>query len=449
MQKRLIPLFIITGTTLLANDALAQSFSSLDPRSMAMGGTGVAVSRPDTATFFNPSLLSLPREGDDFALQLPYFGAKVFDPNDFDDNLDSTQDAIDALEETIDLIDGLALSSYTSTHFNNLSQDTDGVNNALNDMDQDLLYFEVGVGISGGKPSEKLGIGAFVHGRMAGSGLLNYNDSDTLADLAEDATTIAACIDVPASCTATAGDLNIITITGNIDNPVTVSVNFTPEDDLESTADVRAAAITEAGISFSHNYQGYAIGITPKYVRIDTFDYQATAESADTDDIDGDDYLESYSDFNLDVGVAKEVKENLIVGFVIKNLIEQDYETVQKDLLTGAEYRDRGGDITLSPQARVGIAYQTSWGVVAADLDLTKNNALGFEEEYQQLGIGAEFDALGFLQLRAGYKSDFEDSDRSTVSAGLGLSFLSAHVDFAVAGNGDEIGAALELGFAF
>ena len=134
---------------------------------------------------------------------------------------------------------------------------------------------------------------------------------------------------------------------------------------------------------------------------------------------------------------------------IVKNILEQKYDTVQKNTLSAADYQARGGAIVISPQVRAGIAYQSNWGTLAADLDLTKNKAIGFEEDSQQLALGAAFDTLGFLQLRVGYKSDFEDSDRSAASAGLGVVFLGGHIDAVISGNSDEIGGVLAFGFAF
>ncbi len=444
MKLRLVSLTLALSFSLTAITASAQSFSSFDPRSMAMGGVGVAIARPDTATFFNPALLSLPRESDSFSLQAPYIGARVFDPDDFEDSLDSTQAAIDALDATIRAIN----NSLTADSFSNLARDTTTLNNALIDLDQDLVHFEVGAGLSGGRPDEKLGIGVFIGGRVNANGRFNYEDDQVLADLAEDATTIDNCIETPANCNNPS--LNYIVLqVGTITNPINVNVTFDPNTDLTSTADIRGVLITEAGVSFSHSYNGFALGITPKYVNIETFDYRATIDDADTDSFDGDRYVRSYSNFNLDLGVAKAVSDKINVGLIVKNVIEKKYDTVQKELLSNALYDIRGGAIIIRPQARAGIAYQGDWVTLAADLDLTKNRATGFEQSSQQLGLGAEFNALGFLQLRLGYKSDFEDSDRSTASAGLGVAFLGAHVDVAISGNGDEIGGAFEFGFAF
>ena len=446
MKKCLAPIVLATGVSLIALDVSAQSFSSFDPRSMAMGGVGVAVSRPDTATYFNPALLSLPREDDDFALQIPYVGAKVYDPDDYEDSITEIEDAVDALDATIDRLN----NALNLSDFERLSTQTTDLNNALINIDEDLLLFDGGAGVAGGRPSEKLGIGVFVGGRLSFNGIFNYEDADDLTLLVQEADLVAGCIAVPATCTTVANQLEMINITaGTPQAPINVTINYDPDNDLQSTADIRGILITEAGISFSHYYNGFAIGVTPKYVKVETFDYQADVDDADTDDFDGSEWIETYSDFNLDLGIAKAINENVNVGLVIKNLIEQDYDTVQKDILSSSDYSSRGGAMTLSPQARAGISYQSDWWIVAADLDLTKNGGIGFEEDSQQLSVGAEFDALGFLQLRVGYKSDLEDSDRSNASAGIGIFFLGAHIDAAVAGNGDEMGGSFELGFSF
>ena len=68
---------ITTAALLLGSSAaFAIPFGSFDTRSMAMGGAGVAVGGPDAAPLFNPALLSVSKDEDDFALILPTIGIR-------------------------------------------------------------------------------------------------------------------------------------------------------------------------------------------------------------------------------------------------------------------------------------------------------------------------------------------------------------------------------------
>ncbi|MFU8838515.1 MAG: plasmid transfer protein, partial [Thiohalomonadaceae bacterium] len=78
---------IAMGAVLLASYGITQAapFNSYDPRSMAMGGAGVAVGNAGTASMFNPALLAASHDKDRFAILIPVAGARAFDPDDFSD----------------------------------------------------------------------------------------------------------------------------------------------------------------------------------------------------------------------------------------------------------------------------------------------------------------------------------------------------------------------------
>ena len=89
-------LLITVSVVVLSSSLLAQS--GFDPRSMGMGGTGVAVANPATAPFFNPAVLSI-EERERFSIDFPTLGARVYDPENFRDGLNAFQD--------LELINGL------------------------------------------------------------------------------------------------------------------------------------------------------------------------------------------------------------------------------------------------------------------------------------------------------------------------------------------------------
>jgi len=435
------------GAALLAAWGVAQAapFNSFDPRSMAMGGAGVAVGNAGTASLFNPALLAATHEGDKFALELPIVGARVYDPDDFVDAVDDFQEStvVEDLDTAID-------------SFNASSGNTTTVQTALTDLDEELLKLggkplqgEVGVGMVLGVPSRNIGMAFTASGTASFGGVVNYEDSATLGALNEDLSTWDAC-GGGAGCLGEEFTY--------IDNDPLSStfgeITFTAEgddSDLVSSVDVQGLIIQEFGISLAREFQmgghDFAIGVTPKYVKATVLDYTARVEDAEDDDFDGDDYTYDHTHFNFDIGIAKDYANGWRTGLVIKNVISQEYDTYNRD--SSGEMVKTGNTIETDAQARLGISRQAELYTLAADLDLTENDPVGYEGESRYLALGAEFNAWDWAQLRAGYRANLSDSDRNVWSAGLGLSPFGAHFDLAVSGSDDELGAALQLGFRF
>lgn len=219
---------------------------------------------------------------------------------------------------------------------------------------------------------------------------------------------------------------------------------------LQSEINIIAVAISEAVLSFSRefNFQGrdVAIGLSPKLQRIDVYSYRVGVE----DEIEGDDISDFGTDktsFNLDIGASTKFGKNddILVGVVAKNLISQSIETVDLDPAKRTK-------VEVTPQLRAGVAYE-AWGWVnlAADLDLMENDPVAFEDSTQFLGLGAEADVLGFMQVRLGFRTNLAASKQEVVSGGLGLSpFGLFHLDLGAYANvsdpANEAGIVFEAG---
>ncbi|NOY61718.1 MAG: conjugal transfer protein TraF, partial [Gammaproteobacteria bacterium] len=210
---------------------------------------------------------------------------------------------------------------------------------------------------------------------------------------------------------------------------------------LTSAAQARFAVFAEVGVSISRQFdlagQQWALGVTPKYVEVLTYDYLYLGKDIDTAEFTLDEGEKRYSSFNVDIGAAHELGDGWQIGAVIKNLIPQEYETI------------RNNTITLDPQLRIGAAHRSDWTTVAIDLDLSENDPIGFGPATQYLGAGVEFNLWETLQLRAGYRHNLSDSDTSVATAGIGLSPFGVHIDLAAAANSDEITGSLQLGVRF
>jgi len=180
------------------------------------------------------------------------------------------------------------------------------------------------------------------------------------------------------------------------------------------------------------------------------FDYSVGAQSAEaTVDFDLDNYTTDYENFNIDIGFARQAADGWIVGFVGKNLIEQKYEGFGLINPDTPEFGPTGNVITISPTFQVGAAKMADWGTFAVDYDLQETEGFNGLPGSQFLSTGVELDPWGWGQLRAGYRANLSDSERSVLSAGIGLSPFGIHVDLAVAGNKNELGAAAQFGFRF
>lgn len=441
-------LAVAVGAALLGTGtALAAPFNSVDPRSMGMGGAGVAVANTATAPFFNPSLLAITNEKDDFAFELPMAGVRAYDPEDLFGSVDDFQEAdlIGQIEVDISTAEATPTDStgyhQIAADATLLASDPDVGFEVVNDKP---IQAEAGLATVIGIPSKKFGTALVVNTWATVGGRARYSEEDkqVLLGLAADVEAFADCMDNPTP-TCAAQPYTYV-------DPVTGDVTFDTST-LTSGVDVRGLMLAEVGLSFGREFTvlgaPIAFGITPKYVRATTIDYSATVENADQDDIQDENYTHEQTNFNVDLGVAHDFRNGWRGGLVVKNLLEQEYDLVYTDPTTDVETKT--GAITLSPQARAGVSYQNNWLTAALDVDLTENDPVGFEDATRYVAIGTELNAADWAQLRLGYRVDTVNGERNVTSAGLGLSPFGVHLDMTVAGNANEIGAAVQFGFRF
>ena len=219
----------------------------------------------------------------------------------------------------------------------------------------------------------------------------------------------------------------------------------TDEITLESEAHIIAVALTEVALSISREFDfsghAVAIGISPKLQRMDVYDYIVNVEDdVETDDIS--DFGVDDTGFNLDIGTSMQfgAEKQGKVGIVFKNLISNELTSVN------------GLVVEISPQVRAGVSYEAfGWINIAADLDLIENDPVAFEDASQFMALGLELDVFGFMQGRAGYRTNLASTGQEVISLGFGLSpFSLFHIDLGVYTNTSdpekEVGAVFELG---
>lgn len=428
---------------------IAAPFNSFDPQSMAMGGAGVAVANTGSAPFFNPSLLAVAPEKDHFGMELPIFGIRLYDPADAEDEIDSIQkDYFDPIQNIVASIN----TNPSNAERDQLLNYTNGLNTKLNALNQAPIAGEAGLAAVVGVPNKNFGIAVTVSGWTSFGGQVNYRDSAYLTGF----NSAVATIDFDTPSNNNEADLiaksDYVSYSTDGSGTVTDIKIIEPSSQMQSTVNVRGVALREIGISVAHEFAvkgaTFAVGVTPKLVKAIAYDYVSAIDNADGDDIDNDDYTHEYKNINLDIGLAKNYYNGWRTGFVLKNIIKQQYDTYRRNPVTGLKERT-GNIVELKPQARLGVSRQTEMSLVALDIDLTANDPVSYEEKSRYVSLGGELSLLSWAKLRAGYRFNTFNSHRNVASLGFGVSPIGIHFDLALAGNSDEIGAAAQFGFRF
>jgi hypothetical protein len=367
---RLTRLSLAIGLSIATTSVIASPQTFMSSRSFAMGGTGVAVSHPAEAASKNPALMAGDQHdwADDFGLMLPSVNVRAADEEEVLDQIDDIQDTIDNLDAAINNSDIPTAQANAGILRGQLSK-----------FDKDTVRGNVGLGLSLAVPSKTLSVGVFATGSLAVSVRGNYD--------AKDDATLAA-----------------------IESGILPSNGVS--DKLDSNGEILGSAVTEVGIAFAHSFalndrDSVEIGISPKYVNLQTFQYKETISGFEDDDFDGDDYQTEKSGFNLDLGAGYAFGESKQwnAGVAIKNLIPMELDSAQ------SRVGEKKYTLELNPMVTAGIAHKGQYHVVTAELDLTKKEAFGYEDDTQWLALGAEFDAWRYAQLRVGVRHNLASNN--------------------------------------
>lgn len=254
---------------------------------------------PSNATLFNPAQLSAMPEDEGFAIGLSS-GARAYDPDETIETLEDSSDTIDQ----IDAIVAKGTGNYTNEDFDELDRLARHLDGQFSDADENVAQIEAGGAVLLSRPNKALGLGLTSSAQLYLGGTLDYTseDSDALNQLADDAENRSADV-----------------------------LNF-DGDALSSQGHLLGVGIGEFGVTFSQAMtiagREYAIGITPKAMKVETIFYKENIANTDSDDFDADKYRTSYSDANVDLGAMTSFG-NLQAGLTIKNLISREYETAE------------------------------------------------------------------------------------------------------------------------
>lgn len=370
----------------------------VEARNIAMGGTGVASSHYLAAGFANPSLLAMHGERDRFAFRLPSVGIWVSDP-------DGLRDAIDDFQANVDNVQA-KINNATVT-----AADRTNLIAALNNLNGKTAVGAPGASFALAFPGEVLSVALVAQTIGDLRGTVNVDPADI----------------------------------AKINTAATSAVL----DTLTSEGRITGILISELGINLATSFDlgnlKLAVGATPKYQRIDTFNYAINVNTYDEGGFDDSVYRTDNNHFNVDLGGALHIGELVTVGLTARNLIGEKFNTVTT---LGQMFT-----YDLHPTLRAGAAVKLGSLTVAADVDVVEiERFTRAGDESRVLNAGFEFDLLGsVLQLRGGWQKDLEDKTvDDAFSAGVGLSIGFFHLDIAGQyGGSDTYGAAVQTTFTF
>ena len=436
---RLTKLSVAIGLSIATSSALASPQSFMSARSFAMGGTGVAVAVPADAPAENPAMMAADHHSwnDDFGLTLPSVNVRAADEEETVDQVDDIQDVIDEFDRLVSQLE----IDPSQANADSLAVTAGDLRDRLVDFDRDTMRANAGLGLALAVPGKSLSVGVFTNANLTATVRGELSDDDQV--LLDSIVTAAE--------------------TGNVTNVENVINNAAVDQDgniiFNSRGRILASAVGEVGVSFARQFDlasgnSFQLGVSPKYVELRTFQYTESVSGFEDDEFDGDQYQTDKSGFNLDIGAAYAFgdEKQWNAGIVVKNLIPMELDSAASRPELGEEVRT----LELNPMATVGIAHKSEYHVITAEVDLTKKEAFGFEDDTQWVALGAEFDAFRYAQLRVGARHNLasnEDNDgieeKTQFTAGLGLNIVGVRLDIGALYSDADVGAALELGTAF
>ncbi|MCG9695577.1 conjugal transfer protein TraF [Shewanella sp. Isolate11] len=373
-----------------------------EARSVAMGGSAVAASNREGAAFINPALLAVHAPQYDSSsglMMLPMIAAEATNLNSFNDKFDDLQDSYDRLDDAISANDSAAIDRYRAS----LIDDLQG-------LDGEMGIVGAGLGMSIVIPTEKMPMAIFYK---------TYIDAIGMTDIAQ----------------------------SDIDTLQNLSTSTRTIPDLDSEGIVVAAGVSELGVALSFPLSivnmPIAVGISPKFQRVDTYNYAVNANNFDSGDFDNEKYHDDDTSLNLDLGVAMQPSENIIVGLSGRNMISNNVDTVNNF--------NREFTYHVEPLYTAGVAYEGNSYTLTTDLDLNSNKRFSNETDTQYWRVGGELRPMGWIALRLGYRHDLKDASEDVYSFGTGFSIGNTfNFDLSgLVGSEDTLGGVIQTSYHF
>nr|WP_315079007.1 conjugal transfer protein TraF [uncultured Kosakonia sp.] len=421
----------------MANQAGAAN-TWAEARNDAMGGTGVASANYGSGALINPALLAKGQPEDDVTVILPSVQAQISDKDNLRDEIDYINDKVDQYK---DVVDNLTAIDIITNPFGTVDQ----FQNAAKDLGDELVKLrgktaqaKAAAGIAVSIPNDVLSAAfvtkAYAHARVSSN--IDQQDIDYLRSI-QNSDAVAVREALGAALSPNGSD----EITRN----------------LNSTASGRGAIVTDFGVALAHQFYAggipLSVGVTPKLQKVWVYNYTASIYDYDSSDWNSSRYRRDDTGFNVDVGLAADLNENVTLGLTGQNLISRNIDTQDAIIRNGrtGEVRNYKDTYQISPIVTAGAAWHNELVTLSADGDLTETKGFKSEKNSQYVGVGAEVRPLNWLAVRAGYRADVKGDDKDVFTAGVGFSpFNRVHLDLmGLVGEDETWGAGAQLSLTF
>ena len=392
MQKTSLVVAVALATT--ASLAHAEVY---DARAMGRGGVGLTMGEYNQA-IQNPALLNRFDANDEFSFGLNV-GAFASDEDGMIDDVDTIGDDLDDLEECGQTNPG--------------SCSPEPLKASLAGLDQKVGQIGLGAALMIGVPNNTLPAALVVRGYADAGVQFRYDNGDN------------AVLD------------DIANGTNNNDNN---GDGQTDQDDLQSAVQASAIGVSELGLMFAREMEGFELGATVKYQKIELFDNVLKVSDFEGDDvIDEENNYKEHTSLNVDLGLLQSfgADDQFTYAVTVENLIPQDFK--------GAT----GSTFSMNPVPVAAVGYHSGWIKAEASMDLNDRGGYGLLGSRKFARAGVELSAGRHAHLRLGYSKDLNNEVSSLMTVGLGITpWDRANLDLAVQqGEGETYGVALQLGF--
>ncbi|MCL6743557.1 MULTISPECIES: conjugal transfer protein TraF [Kosakonia] len=436
-KKRKLSVVAIAVSFFAANQAGAAN-TWAEARNDAMGGTGVASANYGSGALINPALLAKAKPEDDVTIILPSVQAQITDKDNLRDEIDNINDKIDGYK---DVVDNLTAAQIIANPIGTVNQ----FQAAAKDLADELVFLKgktaqakAAAGIAVSIPNDVLSLAfvtkAYAHARVSSN--IDQQDIDYLRNI-QNNTGFAV------------GEALGAVVSPNGSEEITKNLN--------STAAGRAAIVSDFGIAMARQFEvagvPLSLGVTPKLQKTWVYNYTASIYDYKSSDLRDSRYRTDDTGFNIDVGAAADLSENITVGLTGTNLISRDIDTQNIRIRNGrtgvvTNYKDT---YQISPVVTAGAAWHNELVTLSADGDLTETKGFKSEKNSQYVGVGAEVRPLSWLAVRAGYRADVKGDDKNVFTGGVGFApFNRVHVDLmGLVGEDETWGAGAQLSVTF
>ena len=177
------------------------------------------------------------------------------------------------------------------------------------------------------------------------------------------------------------------------------------------------------------------VGATGKISLLKSYGYSEPIATASLD-LDSDQAVRD-SELNLDIGFSKEYGV-WKTGLVFKNIFSQT-----NDL------GNSGETYSLGPQIRAAVAYQSRRALIELDIDLMKNDGIGFASETMYAALGWEWRIFPAFMLRLGYTQNLVGDAEASFSGGIGLKMWALLLDGAFVSDENGEGVHAQVAWEF